>query len=786
MQSRAAAVQARGRFPARAPGAIMSAPMNTRTVFHVSPSARGLALALLAAVPALVALQNCQGAEPSRPIPRVARAPITYPPARLDDTFDDYHGTRVADPYRWLEDSDAPDTREWIDAEVRVWEAYLARIPERAALRQRIERLWDYEKFELPEREGGRTFYRYNDGLQNQSVLYVVDGEGREPRVLLDPNGLSKDGTVALAGSALSEDGRWLAYGLAEAGSDWNTWRVRDVESGLDLPDMLRWVKFSGAAWMKDGSGFFYSRYDAPERGAEMSGVNKEQKLYFHARNTDQSADVLVYSRSDQPEWGFGAEVSEDGRYLVIRVSHGTSPKNRSFYAELPSSEALRAGQRLNVVELLSENDAAYSFVGNDGPLFWYRTDLEAPRGRLIAIDTRDGARERWTTLIPQSDDVLQGVSVVGERFLASYLEDAHTLVRVFDLAGEHERDVDLPGLGTAGGFDGERAESDTFYVFTSFTTPGEVWRYDVASGRSELYRKPELAYDPALYATEQVFYSSKDGTRVPMFLTYRKGLARDGANPVLLYGYGGFNQSLTPAFSAARIAWLELGGVFAQANLRGGGEYGEEWHKAGTLLQKQNVFDDFIAAAEWLIDERWTSTPRLAIQGGSNGGLLVGACMTQRPDLFGACLPAVGVMDMLRFQNFTIGWAWKSDYGSSEDPEQFKALFAYSPLHNLRSATCYPPTLITTADHDDRVVPGHSFKFAAALQRAQACDNPTLIRIDVRAGHGAGKPTSKRIDEAADQAAFLVRELALEVPQGFGQGPAVGPGSEPGIAAER
>jgi prolyl oligopeptidase len=748
----------------------MGAPMETRIPLPVLARAGALALAGALAV----LLPNCESAAPSRPIPKVARSPVDYPPARLDDAYDDYHGTRVADPYRWLEDPDSPETRQWIDAQVRVCNAYLAGVPQRAALRARIERLWDYEKFELPEREGGRTFYRYNDGLQNQSVLYVVDHEGQEPRVLLDPNGLSKDGTVALAGTALSEDGRWLAYGLAEAGSDWNTWRIRDVESGLDLADSVRWVKFSGASWMKDGSGFFYSRYDEPKPGEEMRGVNKEQKVYFHARDTDQSQDVLVYARSDQPEWGFGASVTEDGRYLLLRVSHGTSPKNRSFYAELPSSEALRAGQRLNVVELLTENDASYAFVGNDGPLFWYRTDLEAPRGRLIAIDTRDGARERWATLVPESEDVLQGVSVVGERFLASYLKDAHTLVRVFDLQGKHERDVELPGLGTASGFDGERSDPDTFYVYTSFTTPGEVWRYDVASGRSELYRRPELAYDPALYTTEQVFYSSKDGTRVPMFLTYHKDLPRDGANPTLLYGYGGFNVSLTPAFSAARIAWLELGGVFAQANLRGGGEYGEEWHKAGTLLEKQNVFDDFIAAAEWLIDERWTSTPRLAIQGGSNGGLLVGACMTQRPDLFGACLPAVGVMDMLRFQNFTIGWAWKSDYGSSEDPEQFKALYAYSPLHNLRSATCYPPTLVTTADHDDRVVPGHSFKFAAALQRVQACDNPTLIRIDVRAGHGAGKPTSKRIDEAADTAAFLVRELAIELPPGFGQGQAV------------
>jgi prolyl oligopeptidase len=729
-----------------------------------------LSVSLLALAGALAAVGACGSSKSARKIPVVQRIPLDYPKARVGDAVDDYHGTRVADPYRWLEDPDSEETREWVQAQVRLFEGYIANVPQRDALRTRIETLWDYEKFGVPRTRGGRTFYSYNDGLQNQSVLYVIDGEGAQPRSLLDPNGLSTDGTVALSGLAISDDGAWMAYGLAEAGSDWNTWKVRDVETGLDLPDTLRWVKFSGASWMADGSGFFYSRYDEPKPGAALQEVNKNQQVFFHARNTNQSQDVLVYSRPDQPEWGFGARVTEDGRYLVMRVSQGTDPRNRSFYAELPSSEALKAGQRLEVTELLPDADASYDFVGNEGPLFWYRTDLEAPRGRLIAIDTRQPDRDSWVTLVDEADEVLEGVSVVGDVFLASYLEDAHTVVRVFDLSGQHLRDVDLPGLGSARGFGGRRSADETYYSFTSFTTPGEVWRYDLDEGRSELWRRPELAFDPEGYTTEQVFYSSKDGTRVPMFLTYREGLERDGANPVLLYGYGGFNISLTPSFSPARIAWLELGGVYAVANLRGGGEYGEEWHQAGTIHDKQNVFDDFIAAAEWLIDERWTSTPRLAIEGGSNGGLLVGACMTQRPDLFGACLPAVGVMDMLRFQKFTIGWAWTSDYGSSDDPEQFRTLYAYSPLHNLRSAECYPPTLITTADHDDRVVPGHSFKFAAALQRAQGCDNPALIRIEVRAGHGAGKPTSKRIDEAADKLGFLVRELAIPLPAGYGE----------------
>ena len=700
--------------------------------------------------------------------------PLSYPSARRDVVEDDYHGTRVLDPYRWLEDVDSEETRTWVAAQQALFGRYQRGVPERATIERRLSELWDHERFGVPQREGQRLFYRHNDGLLDQDVLYVLDGpDDTSPRVLLDPNGLSRDGTIALAGTSISSDGRWLAYGLAEAGSDWTTWYVRDIDSGVDLTDTLRWVKFSTPAWLEDGSGFFYSRYQAPEGGAALTGVNRDQELYFHARGTPQSEDVRVYARRDQPEWGFSPTVSEDGRYLIVSVWHGTDPRNRVFYAELPRSEELRAGRKLSLVELLPDADAAYVFVGNEGPVFWFRTDLEAPRGRVIAIDTRQPERERWATLIPEHADTLEGVSVVGERFLASYLHDAHARVALHDLRGTHVRDLELPGLGSVSGLGGERDQAETWFRFTSFTTPGEVWRLDVASGVSEPWRRPQLGFDAERYVTEQVFATSPDGTQVPIFLTYRKGLRRNGRNPTLLYGYGGFGVSLTPAFSVTRAVWLEMGGVFAQANLRGGGEYGEDWHLAGTKLAKQNVFDDFIAAAEHLIQQRWTSTPRLAIQGGSNGGLLVGACMTQRPDLFGACLPAVGVMDMLRYQRFTIGWAWASDYGTADDAQEFRALYAYSPYHNVRGGVCYPPTLVTTADHDDRVVPGHSFKFAAALQYAQHCDNPCLIRIEPRAGHGAGMPTSKQIAEAADVLSFLLLELDVRLPRDFAGGAA-------------
>ncbi|WCJ61204.1 prolyl oligopeptidase family serine peptidase [Fontisphaera persica] len=681
--------------------------------------------------------------------------PLSYPSTRKLDHWDDYHGQRIADPYRWLEDADSPETKAWIEAQNRVTFALLESIPERAAIRQRLTELWNYERYGVPARQGERYFFSKNDGLQNQSVLYTAATLEAPPRVLLDPNRLSADGTVALAGSAVSEDGRWLAYGLSGAGSDWQTWKVRNVQTGEDLPDELKWIKFSGAAWTHDHQGFFYSRYDEPKPGAQYQAVNRFPKVYYHRLGTPQTEDRLIYHRPDQPNWGFYSTVTEDGRYLILTVTRGTDTRNGVFYLDLQASD----GQ---VVELLNEFDADYSFIGNEGPVFWFRTDWQAPRGRVIAIDTRQPQRAAWREIIPQTKDTLRGVSVVGERFMAHYLRDAHSAVRIHHLNGRLDRELKLPGLGSVSGFGGKRTDRETFFAFTSYTTPGTIYRLDFSTMKTTVWRAPQVKFNPNDYLTRQVFYRSKDGTRVPMFITHRKGLRRDGQRPVYLYGYGGFNISLTPSFSVASLVWMEMGGVLAIPNLRGGGEYGEEWHRAGMKNLKQNVFDDFIAAAEWLVQNRYTRPDKLAIGGGSNGGLLVGACMTQRPELFGAALPAVGVMDMLRFHKFTIGWAWTAEYGNPDLPEDFRYLLAYSPLHQLKPGIRYPATLITTADHDDRVVPAHSFKFAARLQECQAGPAPVLIRIETRAGHGAGKPTSKMIEEAVDRWAFLVRALDL------------------------
>ncbi|MFT0817609.1 prolyl oligopeptidase family serine peptidase [Synechococcus sp. W60.3] len=679
---------------------------------------------------------------------------LNYPPSHPDPTVVDfYHGQAVPDPYRWLEDLDSEQTRAWIEAQNRLTFDYLQRIPARQRLLERLRQLWNYEKYSQPFKEGNRYFYFKNDGLQNQSVLYTQESLEGEARVLLDPNTLSEDGTVALSGIAISRDGRYLAYGLSRSGSDWQEWKVRDIETGEDLPDHLRWIKFSGASWTLDGQGFFYSRYDEPAPGSEYESANYFQKLYYHRLGTPQSEDLLVYHRPDQKEWGFAGGVTEDGDYLIISVWRGTDPKNLLFYKDLrdPSSP---------VVELIREFQAEYAFVGNDGSRFWLLTDLQAPRRRLVAIDLDNPGQLQ--EVIPEAEETLQGVSLIHNQFVAFYLKDAHTQIRTFALDGTYLGEIPLPGLGSASGFGGKRHDTETFYTFTSFTTPPTICRYDFTSGRSTLFRQPQVDFDPQAYEVQQVFYASQDGTRIPMFLVHRRGLARTGDHPTLLYGYGGFGISLTPSFSVGLVAWLEMGGVYAQPSLRGGGEYGEAWHQAGTKLNKQKVFDDFIAAAEWLMANGYTNPSKLAIAGGSNGGLLVGACLTQRPDLFAAALPAVGVFDMLRFHKFTIGWAWISEYGSPEDPEEFKALYAYSPLHNLKPGTAYPATLITTADHDDRVVPAHSFKFAAALQAAQGGSQPILIRIDTKAGHGAGKPTSKLIEEAADRWAFLVQVLGI------------------------
>ncbi|WP_414753580.1 prolyl oligopeptidase family serine peptidase [Anabaena sp. CCY 9910] len=682
---------------------------------------------------------------------------LNYPLSHKIDQVDDYHGSLVADPYRWLEDPDSEKTRAWIEAQNQVTFAYLGEVSTREKIQQRLNKLWDYEKYGIPFKEGENYFYFKNDGLQNQSVLYTLKSLDSEPRVLLDPNKLSDDGTVALSGLAISDNGKLLAYGIATSGSDWQEWKVIDVETGADFPDHLNWIKFSGASWTNDHQGFFYSRYDEPNEKTKLEDVNYYQKLYYHQLGRPQSEDILIYQRIDQKEWGFNGVVTEDGRYLIISVWLGTDSRNLVFYKDLTDPNA-------EVVELIHQFEADYSFIDNDESVFYFRTDLDAPRGRVIAIDTANPAKEIWREIIPQAEATLESVNILNNQFIADYLEDARSQVKIFDLNGTLVRNVELPGLGAVDGFGGKRGDTETFYKFTSFTTPGTIYRYNLITGQSEVFREINVDFNPDDYETKQVFYQSKDGTQVPMFITHKKGIQLDGNNSTYLYAYGGFNVSLTPNFSVSMLVWMEMGGVYAMPNIRGGGEYGEEWHQAGMKDKKQNVFDDFIAAAEWLMANNYTKPEKLAIAGGSNGGLLVGACMTQRPELFGAALPAVGVMDMLRFHKFTIGWAWTAEYGSPDNPEEFPALYAYSPLHNLKPGTAYPATLITTADHDDRVVPAHSFKFAAALQTAHNGNAPVLIRIETKAGHGAGKPTAKIIEEAADKWAFLVWALAVEV----------------------
>jgi prolyl oligopeptidase len=718
------------------------------------------ALLLLAASPALAEM-----AEPMQlPVEHATEKRLVYPESARVEQVDDYHGVKVSDPYRWMEDVDSEKTRAWVTAQNQVTSAYLAAIPEREPIRARLTELWNYERYGVPTQHGGRYFFTRNDGLQNQNVLYRVDSLNGEAKVVLDPNLLSQDGTVALSGTGLTEDGKLLAYALSSGGSDWQEWHVREVETGRDLPDVLKWVKFSNVAWTHDNKGFFYSRYDEPREGRQLEDANFYQKLYYHRLGTPQSADELVYQRPDKKELGFAASITEDGRYLVIHAWRGTETDNGIFYKDLQTPGS-------KVVELLGRFDAAYEFIENDGPVFWFKTDLSAPRGRVIAVDVRHPEKEHWREVIPQAAETLQGVSCLHDTLVALYLKDAHAEVRRFDLQGKFLHELELPGLGAVEGFTGRRKDRETFYSFASYTSPGTIYRYDLETGRSTVFRRPEIrGFDPNQYETKQVFYPSKDGTRIPMFLTYKKGLKLDGSNPTYLYGYGGFNVALTPAFSLSHVVWMERGGIYAVANLRGGSEYGEDWHQAGIKLRKQNVFDDFIAAGEWLVASGYTSRQKLAIAGYSNGGLLTAASMVQRPDLYGAVIVGVGVLDMLRFHKFTIGWGWTSDYGSPDDPQEFKALYAYSPYHNLRPGTAYPPTLITTADHDDRVVPAHSFKFAAALQRANGGSNPTLIRIETRAGHGGGKPVSKKIEEAADELSFLFHALGRQ-PAPAGEG---------------
>ncbi len=679
---------------------------------------------------------------------------MKYPQTQKGDTVDDYFGNKVADPYRWLEDTESDETADWIEKQNEITQSYLKSLPDREPMRARLEKLWNYERFGLPRRRGETYFYSHNDGLQDQSVLYKAAALDADREVLIDPNTLSEDGTVSLAGTATTEDGKLIAYGLADGGSDWRTWKVRDVATGKDLDDVVQWVKFSGIAWMPDASGFFYSRYKEPVEGEELLATNENQKMYFHKLGTDQSVDKLIVDRPDHPKWGFSPAVTDDGRYLIVQNWKGSEPKAQVFIKDLRDADS-------PLVELIMGFDAEYEWVAAVDDTLYFVTDHNAPKKRLIAVDANNPKRDAWKEIIAESDDVIEGVSLFGETFYVETLKDARGKVARHHIDGNLIDELPLPGVGSVGGFGGRQDAKETFFSFTNYVTPASIYRIDLAdAGKVTLWRQPEVAFNVDEFTTEQIFCKSKDGTRVPIIVTRRKDTKLDGSNQTLLYAYGGFNISLTPSFSPAIAGWIDAGGVYAVANLRGGGEYGRQWHEDGMRLKKQNVFDDFIASAEHLIEAGYTKSNLLGIRGGSNGGLLVGAVMTQRPDLFGACLPAVGVMDMLRYHKFTIGWAWATEFGSSDEEDQIKNLLSYSPLHNVKPGTCYPATMVTTADRDDRVVPGHSFKFAAALQAAQSCENPTLIRIETRAGHGAGTPVSKKIEEYADLWAFLMANL--------------------------
>ena len=687
---------------------------------------------------------------------------VNYPQTKKIEFTDTYHGVKVPDPYRWLEDDNSAETKEWVKAENLVTRAYIDAIPFRNKIRERLEKLWNFPRYGTPEREGKYILFSKNDGMQNQSVLYVQEGMTGTPRILLDPNKLSKNGTIALGGSSVSHDGKYFAYSLAKAGSDWNEINVMEIATGKLLSDQIKWVKFSGISWK--GDGFYYSAYDAPATGQELSKKNEFHKVYFHKIGTSQDKDQLIYKNDQFPLRNYGASVTEDEQYLILTETASTSG-NLLYVKDLHKKDNDKqhtANLNEGFIKLNDGFEFDYTVIENIKGKLLVLTNQAAPRYKLILIDPAHPAPKNWITVVKEQKDVLQSATVVGERIIVTYMKDASNKVYAYTFAGKLINELTIPGIGTLGGFTGKQQDKVSFYSFTSFTTPTTIYKYDFVKNKSEVYFQPKLDFDSKEYVTEQVFYTSKDGTKIPMFLIHKKDLQLNGMNPVYLYGYGGFNISLTPSFSTARLIWLEKGGILAISNLRGGGEYGEEWHKAGTLFQKQNVFDDFIAAAQYLIDQKYTNSSKLAIAGGSNGGLLIGACMTQRPDLFKVALPAVGVMDMLRFHKFTIGWAWTGDYGSSDDADQFKYLLKYSPLHNLRPGVSYPATLVTTGDHDDRVVPAHSFKFAATLQEMNAGKNPVLIRIETQAGHGAGKPTSKQIDEWADIWAFTFQNMGM------------------------
>ena len=681
--------------------------------------------------------------------------PLEYPKAEKGNVVDDYFGTKVPDPYRWLEDTDSPQTAAWVKAENVLTSGYMEKLADRASFREGLMKLLNYQRYSVPEYEGHRYLFRKNDGLQNQSVIYTLKRLSDAPTLLLDPNQLANDGTVAVTSTTVSEDGRLMAYEVASSGSDWNEIRVRDIEAEKDLPDVVHWIKFSEPSWTKDNKGFFYSRFPEPkDSGNQTFAKIAYQKLYYHLLGDPVEKDRLIYARADDPDLAFGAAVSHDGRFLLMVVNKGTEVRNFLYFKDLGDPMAPKIDAPFQPI--VDKVEADFKPAGTIGNRLFVVTDLNAARYKILEIELTNPSRDHWKEIIPESKDLLEEAAVVGGKLVVKYLVDARNQLFVFDLDGRRESEIDLPALGTVGSLSGDPDRPELFYSFTSFLYPPTIYRYDVSTGQNTVFQKPNVNFDPDLYETKQIFYASKDGTKIPMFIVAHKGLKLDGNNPVCLTGYGGFNISMTPSFRGTCVSWIEKGGVYALPNLRGGGEYGREWHEAGIKEHKQNVFDDFLSAAQALIDAKYTNAKKIAIVGGSNGGLLIGAALTQRPDLFGAAVSEVGLLDMLRFQKFTIGSAWESDYGSSDTSDGFHYLVKYSPLQNIHKGTCYPPTLLTTGDHDDRVVPGHSFKFTATLQAAQGCANPVLIRIETKAGHGPGEPINKVIDEQSDVLAFM------------------------------
>lgn len=718
---------------------------------HRHPRRLAFAAALLTTILAEVAMSA------KHPSP-ASTAPLAYPQVARGAVVDDYHGTKVADPYRWLEQADAEATRNFVTAQNALAKPWLESLPQRAWIQKRLTELWNFERVGVPRKKGGKYFFVRNDGRQNQSVLHVADSLQGEPRVLFDPNAASRDATVALARYEPSPDGSLIAYSLSDGGTDWEIWKFRRTVDGVDLPDELRFTKFWELSWAPDGSGVYYSRYPARRDDASRGDDQGQPVVYFHRLGEPQERDRVVYQVKDHPTRAPSASVSDDGRWLFISLFDGY----RTNGIDIIDLRDPKAAPRT----LFGAWDARYSVIGSEGDVLYVVTTQNAPKSRVIAVDAKDPSPSRWLELIPQDALALDEASFVGGRLIARYVRDAHGVARVFDREGRALGEVPVPGLGTLAGFGGNATDTETFFAYADYLSPGQVLRLDLRSLSTSVWRAPVFGADTSKYVTRQVFYTSKDGTRVPMFITHRRDLVKDGQAPTLLYGYGGFNVSVTPSFRPTVITWLEMGGIYAEANLRGGGEYGEPWHEAGTKTKKQNVFDDFIAAAEYLIREGYTQPRRLAISGRSNGGLLIGATLLQRPDLFAAALPGVGVLDMLRYHTASANARqWSSDYGLAENPQEFAALYAYSPVHNVKPGACYPPTLITTADRDDRVVPWHSYKFAAALQHAQGCASPILLRIETRAGHGAGKPTWMQIEDFADQWAFAASMLGVSTP---------------------